>query len=293
MNELWEALLGFYNAADGMVASVINVAIVLILAWLLLRLADKGTRRWMKHFQNLPEIHPRRQRAFTVSGLITSAVRYVVWPLVIIVILDEMNIDIAALIATAGIAGLAIGFGAQTLVKDVISGIFLLFDDTIHVGDFIKIGSDEGTVEFIGIRLIKVRKFNGEMVMIPAGELRIFSNQSIGYARVIVEVGLAYEQDIDAVLPVMEEVANAWAADHADILLEEHPTVQAITTFTDSAITARIVVQVVPGNQWQAERDLRLLLKRAFDQRGIEIPFPRRTVYMREEKKTSRGPAEG
>ena len=288
MSQLWEAVLGFYNAADGVVASVINVAIVLVLAWILLRLADKGTRRWMKHFENLPEIHPRRQRAFTVSGLITSAARYVIWPLVIIVVLAEMNIDIAALIATAGIAGLAIGFGAQTLVKDVISGIFLLFDDTIHVGDFIKIGADEGTVEFIGIRLIKVRKFNGEMVMIPAGEMRIFSNQSIGYARVIVEVRLAYEQDIDAVLPVMEEVANAWAAEQASILLEEKPTVQAITTFADSAVTARIVVQVIPGNQWQAERDLRLLLKRAFDQRGFEIPFPRRTVYMREEKDVKR-----
>ena len=288
MNELWEGLLGFYNAADGVVASVINIAVVLVLAWLLLRLADKGTRRWMKHFENLPEIHPRRQRAFTVSGLITSAARYIIWPLVIIVVLAEINIDIAALIATAGIAGLAIGFGAQTLVKDVISGIFLLFDDTIHVGDFVKIGSDEGTVEFIGIRLIKVRKFNGEMVMIPAGEMRIFSNQSIGFARVIVEVGLAYEQDIDAVLPVMEEVANAWAADHTAILLEEKPTVQAITTFAESDIKARLIAQVVPGNQWQAERELRLMLKRAFDQHGIEIPFPRRTVYMRDEKDVKR-----
>ena len=282
--DFWTRVVALYNSIDGIVASIFHIVVVLVLAWLIIRAVGKGTRRWMKRFEDLPEIHPRRQRAYTVSGLMTSSVRYVVWPIVIIVILGEMNIDIAALIATAGIAGLAIGFGAQTLVKDVISGVFLLFDDTIHVGDFVKVGADEGTVEFIGIRLIKVRKFNGEVVMIPAGELRIFSNQSIGFARLIVEVGLSYEQDIDTILPIMEEVAGTWAAENKDIILEEKPTVQAITTFAESAVNARIVMQVVPGKQWQAERDLRLLLKRAFDERGIEIPFPRRTLYMREEK---------
>ncbi len=287
MSDLWRGVLDLYNSVDGILASVLKIVIVLALAWLLIRSAQRGTRRWMKRFEDLPDLHPRRQRAYTVSGLITSTVRYIVWPVVIIVFLAELNIDIAALIATAGIAGLAIGFGAQTFVKDVISGIFLLFDDTIHVGDFVKIGADEGTVEFIGIRLIKVRKFNGEMLMIPAGEMRIFSNHSIGFARVIVEVGLSYEQDIDAILPIMERVANAWAAENAEIILEEQPMVQAITTFADSAVNARIVVQVMPGKQWQAERELRLMLKRDFDRLGVEIPFPRRTVIMREGKPPS------
>ncbi len=284
MGDLWTRVLDFYNSVDGVLASLLSIIFVLVLGWLIIRTVRRGTQRWLKRFEELPDLHPRRQRAYTVSGLITSSVRYVVWPVVIIVILAELNIDIAALIATAGIAGLAIGFGAQTLVKDVISGIFLLFDDTIHVGDFIKVGADEGTVEFIGIRLIQVRKFNGEVLMIPAGELRIFSNHSIGFARAIVEMGLSYEQDIDTVLSIMEQTANAWAAENADILLEEKPTVQAITTFAESAVNARIVIRVKPGTQWQAERDLRLLLKRDFDKHGIEIPFPRRTVYMREDK---------
>jgi len=188
------------------------------------------------------------------------------------------------LVATAGIAGLAFGFGAQTLVKDVIAGIFLLFDDTIHVGDLVRIGNEAGTVEEIGVRLIRVRKFDGEMLMVPAGELRIFGNKSIEFARVIVPVGLSYEQDVDTVLPVMERVAREWMESVDDgILLEDDPTIQGLMDFGDSSVTARIVMKVRPGEQFQAERDLRLRLKSAFDELGIEIPFPRRTVYTRPE----------
>ncbi len=167
-------------------------------------------------------------------------------------------------------------------MQDFISGIFLLFDDTIHVGDLVSIGAHEGTVEYIGVRLIKVRKFNGELLMVPAGELRTFGNRSIDFMRVIVNVGLAYEQDVEEILPVMQEVANAWAAEHAEILREEAPQVQAITDLAESSVNARIVVLVAPGEQFAAERDLRRRLKSAFDAQNIEIPFPRRTVYMKQ-----------
>jgi small conductance mechanosensitive channel len=120
-------------------------------------------------------------------------------------------------------------------------------------------------------------------MMVPAGELRIFGNRSIDYARVIVEVGLSYEQDVDAILPVMEQVAQAWAEEHSGILLGEEPQIQALTQLGDSAVMARIVAKVVPGEQFEGERQLRKLLKRTFDEWGIEIPFPRRTIYMRQE----------
>jgi small conductance mechanosensitive channel len=200
-------------------------------------------------------------------------------------VLAAIGLDIGPLLAGAGIAGLAIGFGAQTLVKDVISGIFLLFDDIIHVGDLVTFNQVTGTVEAISLRLIKVRKFDGELVMIPAGELRTFGNKSVGFARVIVPVGVSYEQDLDEVLAALEEIAQEWAAipENKDRMLEEKPIVQAVMELGDSAVTARIIVQVIPGEQFPAERDLRALVKRRFDQRGIEIPFPRRTVYVRQE----------
>ena len=122
------------------------------------------------------------------------------------------------------------------------------------------------------------------MLMVPAGELRIFGNFSIGYARAIVEVGLSYEQNLETILPALERIAHTWAEAHREMLLEEEPQVQAVTHFADSSINARIVVKVQPGDQFEAERALRRMLKQEFDRQGIEIPFPRRTVYMREEK---------
>jgi moderate conductance mechanosensitive channel len=266
------------------VASVIlRVLIIIVFTFAVIRLIDRTTETFTRRVKDLPHIHPKKQRALTISNLISSTARYFLWPVAAIMSLSAFAIDVGALIATAGIAGLAIGFGAQTLVKDVIGGIFLLIDDTIHVGDSIKIGGDIGMVEQIGVRMIRVRKFDGEVLMVPAGELRIFGNRSIGFARVIVNIGLSYEQDIETILPVMERVANEWAVGKEEILKEEKPTVQAITDFAESSINARIVVQVTPGEQHAAERELRLLLKREFDRLGIEIPFPRQTVYFRRE----------
>jgi small conductance mechanosensitive channel len=277
---VWTSLLG----------ALFQIALIAALALIVLRVLDSAIARWKTNVEGLPTLDPRRQRVYTIGNLLSSAARYVIWPIAAIMILSEMNINVGALVATAGIAGLAFGFGAQTLVKDVIAGIFLLFDDTIHVGDLVRIGNDAGTVEEIGVRLIRVRKFDGELLMVPAGELRIFGNKSIEFARVVVPVGLSYEQDIDTVLPVMERVAREWMASvDPGILMEDAPTVQGLMDFGDSSVTARIVMKVRPGEQFQAERDLRLRLKKAFDQLGVEIPFPRRTVYTRTE--SSRPPA--
>ena len=265
------------------VGTLLQMLLIVGLTLLAIRLIDHVTDRWTQRLSDLPALHPRRQRALTISNLISSTARYVIWPVALIMLLSELAIDVGALIATAGVAGLAVGFGAQTLVKDVISGLFLLFDDTIHVGDRIQVKGEYCTVEQIGVRLIKARKFDGELLMIPAGELRIFGNTSIGFARVIVNVGVSYEQDVETILPVMERVAAAWAEERSEILLEDAPAVQAINSFGESSIDVRIVVQVKPGEQFEAERDLRRQLKQAFDDAGIEIPFPRRTLYMRQE----------
>ena len=265
-------------------ASAGRILVILVLAFLAIKAVDRLIEQWKRQVEDLPPLIPKRQRTYTLSSLISSTARYIVWPLVVIMVLSELNMDIGALLATAGIAGLAVGFGAQTLVRDVISGIFLLFDDTLHVGDSVRIGSDVGTVEEVNIRLIKVRKFDGELLMIPAGELRTFGNRSVTFSRIVVPVGLSYEQDIDSILPVMQRVADAWVAEQDPaILVDEEATVQAINDFADSTVTARIIMRVKPGEQFAAERELRLRLKREFDRLGIEIPFPRRTVYTRTE----------
>lgn len=258
----------------------LRILAILGVALLILLVVRRATNRWMARAEAYDKGDPRQQRAATLGNLLQSAAHYVVWPIAAIMVLSEIGLDVGALLAAAGVAGLAIGFGAQTLVKDVIGGIFLLFDNIIRVGDLVNVEGTVGTVESIGVRLVKVRKFDGELLMIPAGEIRTFGNKSIGWARVIVPVGLSYDQDLDAILPVLEEVAQNWADENRDIVREDEPQVQSIMDFGDSAITARIVVQVEPGEQYAAERELRRQLKQEFDDRGVEIPFPQRTVHV-------------
>ena len=268
----------------------VRIVIILGLAALVLALVRRGTERWIATVADLPATDPKRQRAVTLGTLLQSTAGYVVWAVAGIMVLSEVGLDIGALIATAGIAGLAVGFGAQTLVKDVIGGIFLLFDDILHVGDLVTIDGHTGTIEEIGVRLIKLRKFDGELVMIPAGEVRTFGNKSVQWARAIVPVGLSYGQDVDAILPVMERVATEWVAEHEDIVLDESPQVQGLMDFGDSSVTARVVVRVAPGEQYAAERELRQRLKRAFDAKGIEIPFPQRTTHVVQSEAPARTP---
>lgn len=269
----------------GLGATALRVAVTIGLALLAIALVTRLKNRWVASVQDNPATDKRRQRVLTTADLLGSVARYTIWAITIVTVLALVGFDIRALLAGAGIAGLAIGFGAQTLVKDVISGFFLLFDDTLGSGDLIRIGEDTGVVEYVGLRLIKVRKFDGELLMVPAGELRTFGNKSVGFARAIVNVGLSYEQNAAEALAVLEDVAREWAeTEHArDIMVEEAPQVQALMDLGDSAVTARIVVQVRPGEQFQAERDLRQLIKARFDERGVEIPFPRRTVYVKTE----------
>ncbi|MCS3647228.1 mechanosensitive ion channel family protein [Salinibacter ruber] len=271
----------------------VRIVIILALAALVLALVRRGTERWIATVADRPATDPKRQRAVTLGTLLQSTAGYVVWAVAGIMVLGEVGLDIGALIATAGIAGLAVGFGAQTLVKDVIGGIFLLFDDILHVGDLVTIDGHTGTIEEIGVRLIKLRKFDGELVMIPAGEVRTFGNKSVQWARAIVPVGLSYEQDVDAILPVMERVANEWVAAHEEIVLDETPQVQGLMDFGDSSVTARVVVRVMPGEQYAAERELRQRLKRAFDAKGIEIPFPQRTMHVARREAPARPPGAG
>lgn len=281
-NALENSIEGFWGAfpLDVVAIGALKMIAILVLAWLFIKFLDRALRMWTSRFSELPETNHRRQRALTISTLLSSTARYMIWGLALIMVLGELQIDVGALIATAGIAGIAIGFGAQSLVKDMIGGVLLLFDDTIHVGDIIRVGTDTGWVEDIGLRMIKVRRLNGELLMIPAGDLRTFGNNSIGFARAVVEVGLTYGQDVDRAMEVMQEVADEWAKSNKGLLQDEDPVVQAITAFGDSSVNARILIKMDPGKQWEMERQIRRMLKIAFDREGIVIPFPQRSLHI-------------
>ena len=262
--------------------TALRVAVTVALAVLVLGVVRRIRRRWVARTQ--AGTGATAARARTLSDLLGSVARYAVWSVATVTVLSEVGFDIGPLLASAGVAGLAVGFGAQTLVKDVISGFFLLFDNTVGFGDLITFNGRTATVEYIGLRLIKARTFDGEVLMIPAGEMRVFGNKSLGFARAIVDVGLSYDQDVSEALAALGEVATEWAATDAAkaaVLEGVAPEVQGVLNLGATAVEARIVVQVRAGEQFAAERDLRRLIKERFEAGGIESPFARRVVYVR------------
>lgn len=226
----------------------------------------------------------RERRGKTLSQLLRSVGRVVV---VVVALLMTFNlfVDIGPLLAGAGILGLAVSFGAQSLVKDVISGFFILLENQFSVGDVIEAGGKSGVVEKMTLRVVTLRDVEGTMHVVPNGEIKVVSNKTRGWARAVVDVGIAYDADVDQVMAVVRDEAERFAADPAWVPLLDGPIeVLGVDKLDDSAVVLRTLVRTQPGSQWSAGRELRRRLKRRFDAEGIEIPFPQRTVHLRLEQ---------
>jgi small conductance mechanosensitive channel len=197
-------------------------------------------------------------------------------------ILGELGLDIGPIIAGAGIVGLAVGFGAQTLVKDVISGFFILLENQFSVGDSIQIDDIGGGVEKMTLRATFLRDLEGTLHVIPNGEIRTLANKTKDWARAVVNVGVGYEANVDRVLAVLEDVGRQLSADETfgPVLLEE-PTALGPLEFGDSAVTVRLMVKTRAGQQWGVGREMRRRIKEAFEQEGIEIPYPQYDIRVR------------
>jgi moderate conductance mechanosensitive channel len=228
-------------------------------------------------------LHRKSRKSATLASVATAAIKTVVIGIGLLMAFDHLGLDIKALLAGAGVLGLAIGFGAQSLVKDVISGFFLIFDDAIGEGDIANVGGEAtGVIEAVGLRMTKVRAFDGQLWYIQNGEIRKVGSFTRGWTRAVVSVGLAYEQDVAKGLRVLQEVGDSWAAENPDIVLEP-PEAQGVMGLNNSDVGVRLVIKVVAPNHWAAERELRKRVKEAFDAAGVEIPFPRQVVYHRRE----------
>ncbi len=198
-------------------------------------------------------------------------------------ILGEAGFELGPLIAGAGVAGIAIGFGAQTLVQDVISGIFILFENQYAQGDSVRVAGIAGQVQSVNLRRTILRDLDGILHSIPNGEIRVSSNMTRGFARVNVDVSVGYGEDLDRVRAVIDAAGAELAADPewADRVLEA-PAVLRVDAFEDSGIAIKVLGTVRPTTQWAVAGELRARLKAAFDREGIEIPFPHRVLIVRE-----------
>ena len=195
-------------------------------------------------------------------------------------VLDALGISVAPVLATAGVAGVAIGFGAQSLIKDYFSGFFLLLEDQVREGDVVEISGKSGLVEEVTLRYVRLRDFDGHVHFVPNGEIKIVSNRTRGFAYAVIEVGVSYADDIDQALAVMAEVGQAMRADTAwASRISGEIEIIGVERLADSAVILRSRLRVVPPiEQWNVRREFLKRLKKAFDQHGIEIPFPQLAI---------------
>jgi len=252
---------------------------ILLFAWIAGMIAGSAARRALQ-----------KRRGGTLGPILARLIRVVFVIVGLLVGLDQAGIDIAAILAGAGIAGLAVGFGAQSLVKDVISGFFILLDDVIRAGDVAKVGDVTGEVEEVGLRVTRVRSLNGQLWYINNGSITNVGNYNRQWCRAIVDVGLAYEQDAGRGMKILKEIADGYAAEKPELFVEP-PEVQGLVGLNASDVGVRVLAKVAAKEQWGVERELRKRVKEVFDEKGVEIPFPRQTVYHRSDPPEEAKPA--
>ncbi len=222
----------------------------------------------------------REKRGRTVAQLLRSLGRVTVLGIAILLSINVF-INIAPILAGAGILGLAVSFGAQSLVKDLISGFFILSEDQFGVGDIIEAAGKGGVVERMTLRVVVLRDLEGAMHIIPNGEIKVVSNRTRSWSRYIIDVGVPYQEDIDRALAVVRDEAAQFSTDPKwSVVLSGPVEVLGVDSFGDSAVVIRTLVKTQPGSQWTAGREFRRRLKVRFDREGIDIPFPQRDVHL-------------
>ncbi len=222
-----------------------------------------------------------KQRAETLGVILNSAAAAVIWVVTALMVLGELGISLAPLIAGAGIAGIALGFGAQTLVRDLLTGMFIMIEDQYGVGDVVDVGEAVGTVEAVGLRTTRIRDLRGNLWFVPNGEITRVANMSQLWARAILDIEVAYETDLDRASEViLDEARQLWAEELEEATVLEEPVVMGVEELGASGVVIRLAVKTDPSEQWQTSRILRQRIKKRLDQEGIDIPYPHRRVIL-------------
>jgi small-conductance mechanosensitive channel len=281
--EWWQTVQDLWNV--WIIQTALQIALVLVIAFALTRLLRRITTKVGNKVSQ--ETTPIRalQRTETLTRVLSSAGIVVIWVMGTFYVLGAIGANLAPLLASVGIIGLAVGFGAQNLVRDVVSGFFILLEDQYGVGDIIEINQvASGKVETLTLRVTGMRALDGTMHFIANGEITHIANHSKDWARAIIDVGVAYKESSDKVRQSLEKVAlTSKADDEVGRAMYAEPEILGVELLGEYEVTWRMVVDTKPGRQWEVGRALRERIKAAFDEDGIEIPFPHQVMIRAEE----------
>jgi small conductance mechanosensitive channel len=288
----WTGNEDLAHAADWLIGRPLTIVWIIVLAliarWLLNRLIGRMVKRAQggvlpSQLARGPFAEPgnvvarqrRIQRAQTIGTLMRSVVSGVIVTIVVMMVLSEIGIDIAPLIASAGILGVALGFGAQSLVKDFLSGIFMIFEDQYGVGDSVNLGEASGTVEAVSLRVTRLRDVDGTVWYVRNGEILRVGNQSQNWARSVLDIAVGYKEDVSRVRAILKVVAHdLWEDPEYHSLIIEEPEVWGVQSLGPDSVVVRVTLKTMPQQQWNVSREMRERVKGRFDAEGIQMPRP-------------------
>lgn len=269
-----------WGLLGGPTVTAVRIALILVAAWIAVAVLNRMIRLFRERVAQRIEKGEQVRRIETIGRVLRYIVSVAISLIAGVLILSELGVSVAPILGAAGVVGLAVGFGAQSLVKDYFTGFFLLLENQLTTGDVVEIAGKSGLVEDVTLRFVRLRDYDGNVHYVPNSLISTVTNMSRSFAYAVVEVGIAYREDTDEAIEVMRAVGRTMRDDagFAPKLLAELE-VAGVERWADSAVVLRCRFKVMPLEQWNVRREFLRRLKKAFDARGIEIPFPHLTVY--------------
>ena len=282
LEDLLRQALAVWPEIGGFVAATARILGIMIGAWVLTGLAQRSIRALRLRIASRMDDRESVKRAETLGRVFRYLVAVVVSLMAGMLVLSELGVSVAPILGAAGVVGLAVGFGAQSLVKDFFTGFFLLLENQIRQGDVVKLGEHAGFVEEVTLRYVQLRDYDGNVHFVPNGTITTVVNMARGHAQAVVDVGVSYATDLDRAMAVMHEVAAELRLDPAHASrIQGDLEMAGVDRWDDSAIVLRARFRVAPLEQWTVKREYLRRLKQAFDLAGIEIPFPQISLHLR------------
>lgn len=262
---------------------LLNIVIIVVAAYVIQRISTRAISRAIRKTTMRHDLFPtqadRQKRVKTLDSLIAALMHVVVWIVAGIMIISELGINAGPLIASAGVIGVALGFGAQNLIKDFMSGMFIIVENQYRVGDIIEIGTVSGVVEAISIRTTVIRDLDGDLHHVPNGTITVTTNKTMHYARINEDITVGLKTDVDQLIHVINHVGEAMSEQtELKKLILEPPQFERIVHFSQDGIVVKVLAKTVAGEQWRVSGELYKQLKKAFDKHGIEIPHAQLTL---------------